>query len=235
MEGFLVNQIDRDSSSQRSMRNSPKKLNPKRKKTDSGSRQNRLGRTFSTENVNNLDVGSLRCSSSINLLPSRKPPLLPLPPNLPQKSTPQPSSAPKAKQKGPRNHGGSVQDFSGWGAAKITKKVAELPVPSFGPSGPDPSDLPTEILGIFRSIGVVGEKRLDSFFLLSPPPSSLPLPKFSVKQKASCRSEATAGDSVAVDSGATDSLRRILRLPWIACSDGQRSVVDNFVSCVRWR
>ncbi|XP_049931867.1 uncharacterized protein LOC126409767 [Nymphaea colorata] len=201
MEGLVMNQTEGDGSSRRSTRNSPKKLNPKRKKTDTGSRQNRLGRTFSTENP----------SPAFKEAPIAAPP-----PNLPQKLTPQPSPALKAKQKRPvtRNPGGSVQEFSGGAATLGTNKRTDLLVPSAGPLGPDPSDLPTELVGIFRSIGVAGEKRSGSaLFLLSPPPSSLPLPKFSVKQKASCRSEATAGGVMAVDSGATVSLRRLLHLP----------------------
>lgn len=49
----------------------------------------------------------------------------------------------------------------------------------------------------------------DSVFNLSPPPSSLPLPKFSVRSKLSCNAETTG-----VDTGATDNLRRLLRLLW---------------------
>ncbi|GFP95244.1 hypothetical protein PHJA_001668800 [Phtheirospermum japonicum] len=45
-------------------------------------------------------------------------------------------------------------------------------------------------------------------FTISPPPSSLPLPTFSLRPKLSCR--AAAG----IDAGATDDLRRLLRLRW---------------------
>lgn len=44
-------------------------------------------------------------------------------------------------------------------------------------------------------------------FTISPPPSSLPLPTFSLRPKLNCK--AAAG----VDTGATDDLRRLLRLP----------------------
>jgi hypothetical protein len=44
-------------------------------------------------------------------------------------------------------------------------------------------------------------------FTLSPHPSSLPLPKFSMKPKRSCTAEASG-----VDAGATDNLRRLLRI-----------------------
>lgn len=46
------------------------------------------------------------------------------------------------------------------------------------------------------------------FNTISPPPSSLPLPTFSLRPKLSCNAEASAG----VDTGATDNLRRLLRL-----------------------
>jgi hypothetical protein len=46
-------------------------------------------------------------------------------------------------------------------------------------------------------------------FTLSPHPSSLPLPKFSMKPKRSCTAEASG-----VDAGATDNLRRLLRIRW---------------------
>ncbi|OIW06301.1 hypothetical protein TanjilG_17675 [Lupinus angustifolius] len=48
----------------------------------------------------------------------------------------------------------------------------------------------------------------DLVFNLSPPPSSLPLPNFSVKSKFSCNKET----STPVDTGATDHLRRLLGL-----------------------
>ncbi|KAF1885380.1 hypothetical protein Lal_00029269 [Lupinus albus] len=57
------------------------------------------------------------------------------------------------------------------------------------------------------------EKNMDLFsedlvFNMSPPPSSLPLPKFSVKSKFSSNKDTSTG----VDTGATDNLRRLLRL-----------------------
>ncbi|XP_038717191.1 uncharacterized protein LOC120010464 [Tripterygium wilfordii] len=67
---------------------------------------------------------------------------------------------------------------------------------SVSPLGPDPNDLPKL------------EKLSGSVFTFSPPPSSLPLPKFSLRPKLSCKAEAAAG----IDAGATDSLRRMLRL-----------------------
>jgi hypothetical protein len=51
------------------------------------------------------------------------------------------------------------------------------------------------------------EKFSGSAFALSPHPSSLPLPKFSMRPKLSCSAEAAG-----IDAGATDNLRRLLRL-----------------------
>ncbi|PSS19855.1 Protein cramped-like [Actinidia chinensis var. chinensis] len=44
-------------------------------------------------------------------------------------------------------------------------------------------------------------------FTLSPPPSSLPLPNFSLRPKLRCNAEAGG-----IDAGATDNLRRLLRI-----------------------
>lgn len=87
--------------------------------------------------------------------------------------------------------------------------------------GPDPDELPRHVFvskgslrgdGGFRSL-VSGD--LEKFsgsvmYAISPPPSSLPLPKFSLlrPKQLSCNAEAAG-----VDAGATDNLRRILRLP----------------------
>lgn len=67
------------------------------------------------------------------------------------------------------------------------------------PWGPDPKNLPV-VIGI-GNMDVFSE----SVFNLAPPPSSLPLPKFSLRSKLSCNTEA-------VDDGATNNLRRLLRL-----------------------
>ncbi|XP_030541547.1 WAS/WASL-interacting protein family member 1 [Rhodamnia argentea] len=88
--------------------------------------------------------------------------------------------------------------------------------------GPDPYKLPRDIFVSkggslrgdvgFRSL-VLGD--LEKFsgsvmYAISPPPSSLPLPKFSLlrQKQLSCNAEAAG-----VDAGATDDLRRVLRLP----------------------
>lgn len=101
--------------------------------------------------------------------------------------------------------------------------------------GPDPKDLPrvvSKVLsssssGNFRNINNNSDINMNSnslaptedeevvkfsgsvMFTLSPPPSSLPLPTFSLRPKLSCKAEAAAAE---IDAGATDSLRRLLRL-----------------------
>ncbi|XVF35940.1 hypothetical protein REPUB_Repub19eG0015200 [Reevesia pubescens] len=78
------------------------------------------------------------------------------------------------------------------------------------PFGPDPNDLPKVLTSSYIATGNVAkdlEKFSGSVFTLSPPPSSLPLPKFSLRPKLSCNAEAAG-----VDAGATDNLRRLLRL-----------------------
>lgn len=80
--------------------------------------------------------------------------------------------------------------------------------------GPEPNDLPKDVSRVLgKSLGTVGIEELEEFsgtvFSLAPPPSSLPLPKFSLRPKLCCNVEAAAG----IDAGATDNLRRLLRLP----------------------
>ncbi|KAH7848844.1 hypothetical protein Vadar_009006 [Vaccinium darrowii] len=74
-----------------------------------------------------------------------------------------------------------------------TSSASLAVIPSGNPVGPDPNNLPKDVYGVFA---------------LSPPPSSLPLPTFSLRPKLSCNAEAAAG----IDAGATDNLRRLLRL-----------------------
>ncbi|KAJ4840141.1 hypothetical protein Tsubulata_044761 [Turnera subulata] len=110
-------------------------------------------------------------------------------------------------------------------------KKESLIVASTVPSGPDPNDLPKNVAfpkvvmpPPFAATGnndteLMSDdamKDLEMFSgsfsaVLSPPPSSLPLPKFSVRPKLlSCTVEAAGG--AAVDAGATDNLCRLLRL-----------------------
>ncbi|KAK4276499.1 hypothetical protein QN277_014640 [Acacia crassicarpa] len=75
--------------------------------------------------------------------------------------------------------------------------------------GPDPVDLPKHLPVVLTAAS--GKGKFDtlsrSVFSLSPPPSSLPLPKFTLRPKLSCNAGAAS-----VDAGATDDLRRLLRL-----------------------
>ncbi|KAH0990622.1 hypothetical protein GBA52_002105 [Prunus armeniaca] len=96
--------------------------------------------------------------------------------------------------------------------------------------GPDPNDLPKDVTKVLMtsssssssssssignmsdlSVGGVGVEDMDKFsgsiFTLSPPPSSLPLPRFSLQRRLSRNAEAAG-----IDAGATDNLRRLLRL-----------------------
>ncbi|KAK1388551.1 Centrosomal protein [Heracleum sosnowskyi] len=76
--------------------------------------------------------------------------------------------------------------------------------------GPDPMDVPK-----FLFSSRTGARKIDQVAkfsgtvvstVLSPPPSSLPLPTFWLRPKLSCNGE------IGIDAGATDSLRRILRI-----------------------
>lgn len=98
-----------------------------------------------------------------------------------------------------------------------------LVVASTNRLGPEPKDLPMDVpkvivssssLSSLETGGCVVMGDLEKFsggsvFSLSPHPSSLPLPRFSLRpnSKLSCNAEAAG-----IDAGATDNLRRLLRL-----------------------
>lgn len=172
-------------------------------------------------------------------LPQQQPPLLPLPtPNnikplhnnssLPSR-TRSLSSSPSNRKNNNRNRDQSLTPKRSKSKQLITGKVVEEPkknqlkpteatktkpfvmAASDNPLGPDPNDLPKDLTSSYLATGNLGkdlEKFSGSLFTISPPPSSLPLPKFSLRPKLSCNAEAAAG----VDAGATDNLRRLLRL-----------------------
>lgn len=78
--------------------------------------------------------------------------------------------------------------------------------------GPDPKELPKSVDKVLpfmsSSDNIDGVFSGSAVFTISPPPSSLPLPTFSLRPKLCCKAEAAAG----IDTGATDDLRRLLRL-----------------------
>ncbi|CAK7346161.1 unnamed protein product [Dovyalis caffra] len=158
-----------------------------------------------------------------------QPPLLPLPISKPHhKSLPSRSQSlscpPTAARKTNRPRDQSLTPKKS--KQPKTKKVEEpkkesLIVESTVPLGPDPKDLPKDVSKVLSSSVTVSgndvisntvfmedfEKFSGSVFTLSPHPSSLPLPKFSTRTKLSCTTEAAG-----IDAGATDNLRRLLRL-----------------------
>ncbi|XP_020236050.1 uncharacterized protein LOC109815677 [Cajanus cajan] len=73
----------------------------------------------------------------------------------------------------------------------------------------DSKELPTLLVGL----GNMEDDHVvwGSVFNLAPPPSSLPLPKFTLRSKLACNAEAAASGG-GVDDGATNNLRRLLRL-----------------------
>ncbi|KAJ1387628.1 Proline-rich nuclear receptor coactivator motif [Sesbania bispinosa] len=95
-------------------------------------------------------------------------------------------------------------------------KQIRIKTPKKNGRGPDPKDLPKHLPVVLTSkvvlpgtVGNMEDMFSGSVFNLAPPPSSLPLPKFSLRSKLSCNAEAAAGS---VDAGATNNLRRLLRL-----------------------
>ncbi|GMN35825.1 hypothetical protein TIFTF001_005539 [Ficus carica] len=167
-------------------------------------------------------------ASGLNLIsrPHRQqnhPPLLPLPLPISRSSSSLSSRSSYTTRKANNNR---ARDQSVTPKKPKSKKEAAKPkseslvVASTNRLGPDPNDLsrdvgPKVILSS-SSLGpgcvVLGD--LDKFSggsvcSLSPPPSSLPLPGFLILRpsKLSCNAEAAG-----IDAGATDNLRRLLRL-----------------------
>ncbi|PIN03578.1 hypothetical protein CDL12_23893 [Handroanthus impetiginosus] len=108
------------------------------------------------------------------------------------------------------------------------KKPSDVTISSTNPLGPDPKELPKDVQKVLPLISSGNNSintnnvssvkieedndQVDTFsgsvtFTISPPPSSLPLPTFSLRPKLSCKAEAAG-----IDTGATDNLRRLLRL-----------------------
>ncbi|KAL5073857.1 hypothetical protein RYX36_012841 [Vicia faba] len=138
----------------------------------------------------------------LNLPQQQQPPLLPLPhvstilhhkPLLPRRLNTQ-ALSPSPKKSKPKKRSGTVPEIL-----------------MVNPWGPDPKDLPKN-LPVVIGIGNM-DVFSESVFNLAPPPSSLPLPKFSMRSKLSCNTEAaSAAAGGFVDDGATNNLRRLLRL-----------------------
>lgn len=156
---------------------------------------------------------------------NQQPPLLPLP----RRPFPRPENGATAfcRPKGVKSRDQSltpkkskpIKRSKGPTAVKSTVEFGI--VDSTNRLGPEPSHVPKDlwrVLGLRssalpcegnRSLGTAAEMEFSgSAFSVSPPPSSVPLPKFSLRRKVvSCNVEAAG-----VDAGATDNLRRLLRL-----------------------
>ncbi|OMO75431.1 hypothetical protein COLO4_26124 [Corchorus olitorius] len=149
-----------------------------------------------------------------NSLPSRTRSLSSSPSNRKNNKTRDQSLTPKRSKSKQLIMAGKVEDQpkkdSKPTETQATTKSLVMTPPSANPIGPDPNDLPKLLASSYLATGIVA-KDLEMFsgsvFTLSPPPSSLPLPKFSLRPKLSCNAEAAG-----VDAGATDDLRRLLRL-----------------------
>lgn len=151
----------------------------------------------------------------------QQPPLLPLPiPN------PYQNNNRKINNKLTRHASLSVKksNFSGAGPKREKARPNESPAKVSPESvhvssgkwlGPEPQEVPRVLFSGKSNIVNKDPKFVDSTVVspppsslptvVSPPPSSLPLPTFSIRPKLSCNPES--------DTGATDSLRRMLRLP----------------------
>lgn len=145
---------------------------------------------------------------------SPQPPLLPLPTAAPRRTvSARGLSCPPANQK--TSNPTKTRDPS------LTPKKSKSPkkVEKNSPKKSTPGIIASDVRkfkngsSLNSSGSVVGGDQIDIFsgsvvFTISPPPSSLPLPTFSLRPKLGCKAEAAAG----IDAGATDDLRRLLRL-----------------------
>ncbi|KAG7029446.1 hypothetical protein SDJN02_07785, partial [Cucurbita argyrosperma subsp. argyrosperma] len=150
----------------------------------------------------------------------QQPPLLPLPrrPFPPTAVGPLPSCRPKGTKSRDQSltpkKSKPIKRSRGPPALKSTAEF--MIVDSTNRLGPEPSHVPKDlwrVLGLRSSAPPrEGGRRFEtefsgSAFGVSPPPSCVPLPKFTLRREVSCNVEAAG-----VDAGATDNLRRLLRL-----------------------
>ncbi|KAF8405415.1 hypothetical protein HHK36_010321 [Tetracentron sinense] len=165
--------------------------------------------------------------SSVSVFNQQQPPLLPLPIPKPYSSLPPRNRGLSCTPTNRKNNRTKDKDYSAKKPkpSSISPKKQDpkqdarsttresLMITSTNRLGPDPSDLPKQVTSVLKRVVSSTsnmedmEKMSASIFSLSPPPSSLPLPKFSLRPKLACNAK-TGG----IDAGATDDLRRLLRL-----------------------
>lgn len=125
-----------------------------------------------------------------------QPPLLPLPISKPHQNNRRKNNISNQQSLSVRK-----SSVSTWGRERFNNQS----VSSNNRLGPHPMDVRS---GVKKNDEVAKFSGSVVSTVLSPPPSSLPLPTFSLRPKLCCNAEAAAG----IDAGATDSLRRILRI-----------------------
>ncbi|KAL5201335.1 hypothetical protein ABZP36_035689 [Zizania latifolia] len=131
-----------------------------------------------------------------------QPPLLPLPVHL---QAAWPASRPVQCAKKPADHAAapSLENMA-------PAQGASVPIPVAPPAKKRATGSEQEV--------VVGWTTTDSLYSVSPPPSSVPMPTFLLataagrKAPTACAVEVAGGVGGGVDVGATDELRRLLRL-----------------------
>ncbi|XAR64208.1 hypothetical protein NMG60_11024464 [Bertholletia excelsa] len=138
-----------------------------------------------------------------------QPPLLPLPITKPDQDPRKLHTRTRDKSRTPKKSKPSFSPKRG-DSGRDLKPAIEIG--SAALMGPDPDDLPKDVSGVISS-SLVDYTDFEKFsgsavFTLSPPPSSLPLPTFFLRPKLSCNAEA----ATEIDAGATDNLRRLLRI-----------------------
>ncbi|XP_051139553.1 uncharacterized protein LOC127257215 [Andrographis paniculata] len=134
--------------------------------------------------------------ASYSLPRSHQPPLLPLPPT----AAPRRSNAARGQSCPPANKIGGRNSRE----CSLTPKKSNSP----NKNRRMKSNCESPVAGAEDPL--IGDMFSGSVaFTISPPPSSLPLPTFSLRPKLGCKAQAAAAG---IDAGATDNLRRLLRL-----------------------
>ncbi|KAI5655957.1 hypothetical protein M9H77_24750 [Catharanthus roseus] len=152
----------------------------------------------------------------------KQPPLLPLPVISRGLSCPPLMNNRKASainnngKKSPRNSKPKVITSPRKDEILKNVNIGTSPISNGVQLGPDPKDLPkngTKILTLSSGSEFSGRSVEEGYTISPPPPSSLPLPTFSLRPKLSCSCKAEMAAAAGIDTGATDNLRRLLRLP----------------------
>ncbi|KAL9244039.1 hypothetical protein vseg_017855 [Gypsophila vaccaria] len=144
--------------------------------------------------------------------------LPPHPPLVSKKTPIKPKNPPKKENKKGTDKKNNNSNSAQFSSAKTEKTKVIITGPT-KECGPDPGALAKDLTRmLLADLDATAEmdRFSGSIFSLAPPPSSLPLPKFSLRQpprcKLSCKAEAAADVAEVADGGASDNICKLLKL-----------------------